>query len=381
MVSHNRTRPLANNQPTVISAPTLKGAYKLVKQQFGGDAVILGSRTVTRRQALGLGHEKIVEVMVQGPGGSATGFSLPQEAQVQPGTVPNQEMLAEIDRIEDLVKTISQEFEKRDLSASITRDNPLAEALISGGASANTVEKLLTRFTSETGQPVNNRVAGLSWLGNNLRASNCEWEGFYGCHAFLGTPGTGLSDFILATAAKLQELGRRTLVLNVLPADNGSVRQLQVEAARLGFDAAVINKPEQLQKSEEHLSRYDVVLVEMPSLGNQWTNPGGKLHSWLAANTSFHRHMLVSATQDPRDMESINRDARLWNCDWLGFTRLEQTGCPAKVLDFTDGIPLPISLIQEKGTVEIASSGKLLDFILGQSGIATGMTDSNQMEG
>jgi flagellar biosynthesis GTPase FlhF len=379
----NRTRPLANGQPTVVSAPTLKGAYKLVKQKFGEDAVIMGSRTVTKRQALGLGHEKMFEVMVQEPGsGKNAGTPVKAFGSLPLVETPTRtEMLSEVNRIEELVASIAGEYEKMDLAASITRDNPLAETLVTGGASSSTVEKLLTRFSSETGQPANNRVAGLSWLGDNLRASNCDWDGFYGCHAFMSNRGTGQSQFILAAAGKLQELGRRTLVLNVLPTDKGSIRQLQVEASRLGFDAAVIQKPGQLAKSEEHLSRYDVVLVDMPTLDNSLMATGGTLHSWLAGNTTFHRHMLVAATQDPRDMEKVNQDARLWNCDWLGFTRMELTGCPAKILDFADGIPLPISLVQENESVEIASSGRLLDFILGQSNTPLNNTDSHSAKG
>ncbi len=140
MDSRNRTRPLANSQPVVISASTLKGAYKLVKEEFGDDAIILGSRTVTRRQALGLGHEKIVEVMVQDPVAPTKRRRKPMTGSPSPlGTVAtatpaSKEMLAEVERIEELVKAIAEDYEKLDPQASITRDNPLAESLIEGGA-------------------------------------------------------------------------------------------------------------------------------------------------------------------------------------------------------------------------------------------------------
>jgi len=368
MVSRNRTSQQVDSRPAVVSAPTLKGAYKLVKQQFGDDAIILGSRSVTRRQPLGLGHEKIVEVMVQEPRGSRNPLNpMPNLGQNQETTgSPEMEMVAEVERIEGLVASIAQQYDKLDLKTSITRNNPLAESLLEGGASAETVQKLVTRFTSETGQPSNHRVAALAWLGENLKASNCEWEGFYGCHAFMGPVGIGQTNLILKAAAHLQALGRRTLVLNVLPEDSGQIKQLQVEASRLGFDAAVIQKPSQLMKSEEHLKRYDVVLVDMPHLGHQEMATGGTLHNWLSGNTTFHRHMLIPSIQDPRDMKSVVGSARSWNCDWLGLTRMEQTGCPAKLLEFIDSVPLPISLIEDRSAVDIATSGRLLDYILGQ---------------
>ncbi len=368
MVSRNRNRQQVDSQPAVISAPTLKGAYKLVKQQFGENAVILGSRSVTKRQPLGLGHEKMVEVMVQSPGTSSSRQSSTSDASTIPstGAATQLDMVSEVERIEELVASIAQQYDKLDLGASITRNNPLAESLLSGGASTETIQKLLTRFTSETGQEANNRVAALSWLGENLKASNCAWDGFYGCHAFMGPMGIGQTSMILSAAAQLQKLGRRTLVLNVLPEDSSQIKQLQVEASRLGFDAAVIQKPGQLMRSEDHLNRYDVVLVDMPHLGHPEMKTGGALHGWLSGNTTFHRHMLIPSTQDPRDMVATTQSARSWNCDWMGFTRMEQTGCPAKLLDFTDKIPLPISLVQNMGAVDIATSGQLLDFILGQ---------------
>ncbi|MCP4292330.1 MAG: hypothetical protein GY780_10925 [bacterium] len=368
---------MADSQPAVVTASTLKGAYKKVKAEFGDDAVILGSRTVTKRQPDGLGHEKIVEVMVQDPGGhtrkpesanqifQALGQSVSHENALQ------NDMETEVERIEELVRSITRDFDKLDPSSAIIRNNPLAESLVNGGADPRTITKLLTRFTSETGHASNDRVAALSWLGESLKASNCDWEGFYGCHAFLGSWGTGQSEMILATASRLQELGRRTLVLNVMPENRGQIRQLQVEASQSGFDAAVIQKPRQLTKSEEHLKRYDVVLVDMPNLDHSAMVTGGVLHGWLATNATFHRHMLISSNQDPRDMNSITMAAKNWNCDWLGLTRMEQTGLPAKILDFSDINPLPISLMENSGKVEIATSGKLLDFILGQSNHVT----------
>ena len=370
MVFRNKALQPVDSRPAVVSAPTLKGAYKLVKQQFGDDAIILGSRSVTKRQPLGLGHEKVVEVMVQEP----TTRRGRQHPVLNMGGVTHEssggtemEMIAEVERIEGLVASIAEQYDKLDLKTSVTRNNPLAESLVGGGASPETVQKLLTRFSSETGQPSNHRVAALAWLSENLRASNCEWEGFYGCHAFTGPVGIGQTNLILKAAIHLQKLGRRTLVLNVLPDDSGQIKQLQVEASKHGFDAAVIQKPNQLMKSEEHLKRYDVVLVDMPHLDHQQMAAGGILHHWLSGNTTFHRHMLISSIQDPRDMASVVSSSRNWNCDWLGFTRMEQTGCPAKVLEFIDAVPLPISLLEYKNEVEIASSGQLLDFILGQN--------------
>jgi len=379
MDSRNRTRPSAD-QPAVITAPTLKGAYKLVKQTYGEDAVILGSRTVTRRQPHGLGHEKFVEVTVQAPGTGARTGSAPSNGTADTSLTADQ-LLTEVERIENLVAEISEEVSRRDGPGGILANNPLARSFLEAGTSEATVQKLLTRFLSETGQRPDNRAAALSWLGKNLKASNCEWDGFYGCHAFLGPRSSDSFNLILDAAARLQKLGRRTLVLSVMPPHHGRVKQLQVEAARLGFDAAIIQKPQQLTRSEKHLGRYEVVLVDMPNVEHPQMDQGRILHGWLSSNTTFHRHMVVPSFYDPEDMDSLKEAARDWNCDWLALTGLEATRRPGKVLEYVDQIPLPLSLVGWDGNLEIAASGALLDFILGQPLVSTNLEKHANGEG
>ncbi len=65
-------------------------------------------------------------------------------------------------------------------------------------------------------------------------------------------------------------------------------------------------------------------------------------------------------------MDVLSEAARNWNCDWLALTGLEATRRPGKVLEYVDRIPLPLSLVGWDGNLEIAASGALLDFILGQ---------------
>ena len=257
MVSRNRTRPSADQVPVVISAPSLKEAYRQIKQEYGDDAVILNSRTVTHRQSLGLGNEKVVEVTVNPPGQplpsseGLPGMSGTTTSSAATPPLPG-EIEAEVERIEDLVKAIQEEFENHNQRGRILRDNPLGSCLLDAGTRAETVEKLLTRFTSATGKSPDERVAAINWLIENTRASNCDWDGFYGCHAFLGNAGCGRSEMVFNAAARLQEQGRKTLVLSVMPGNTGDVRRLQTAASELGFDAAVIQNRQQYTHRQRH---------------------------------------------------------------------------------------------------------------------------------
>ena len=230
------------------------------------------------------------------------------------------------------------------------------------------VKNLFTRFVGETGKMHSDRPAALAWLVDNLKASNCGWDGFFGCHAFLGNSGSGRTRMVLEAAAHLQKQGRKTLVLSVHPEHSGEIRRLQNAAAELGFDAAIIRKDSQLAMSEKHLGNYEAVLLDLPALGHASLAVGGAIHSWLGRNHSFHRHLVIPLDRDFQDLEELKAAARTWNCDWLALSRLDQTRLQGKILDLVESIPLPFSLwgetIGTRETLSIADSGALLDRIL-----------------
>ena len=379
METRKPSKRSADSGPGIFRAPTLKEAYRRVKRELGDDAIILGSRKVTQRQSHGLGQEQMVEVMASPSGLGSGRLSWPENetARENTGPIPTSselcaELTRDVERLEELVKSIEAEFQERQDSSARLADNPLAESLMAAGVQSGTMEKLLTRFSSETGKDAGDRVAALHWLTEGLRASNCQWDGFYGCHAFLGRPGCGRTSLVLQAAARLRNQGRRTLVLMVMPENKNDVRRLQTAASKLGFDGAIIESPNQLTRSEEHLNRYEAVLVDMPGFGTEGMGVGQTLHAWLSRNSGFHRHLVVPLESDPREMAGWDALARDWQADWLAASRCDMSEMPGKLLEFQDRLPLPYSLIGRKDggrvEVEIASSEELVDHILGTDG-------------
>jgi flagellar biosynthesis GTPase FlhF len=377
--------PSVENGPRVFRATTLKEAYRKVKMILGDQAVILGSRKVTQRQNMGLGQEHLIEVLAAPPGTPGGPLVWPEHGhseaprpaaqQAHGGSIDSAAELErslelEVERIEELVRAIGDEVQSSQKRSALLQANPLAETLMESGVQTETMEKLLTRFTSETGKSPQDRVEALNWITDNLRASNCEWEGFYGCHAFLGMPGSGRTSLVLEVAARLKTLGRKTLVLMVMPEDSSEVRRLQTAASKLGFDGAVIQKPGQLTRSAHHLERYEAVLVDMPALNSRDMAPGAALHSWLAGNASFHRHLVLPLDGDPGELPSLVATARDWQMDWLAVSRCDLSAQAGKILEFQDRLPLPYSLLSQRGDnggneIEIASSDSLVDRMLG----------------
>lgn len=384
MASSRNNRQPASEQVNVFYGSTLKDAYRQVEKKYGKEVIILGSRRIVRRQEKGLGQEHLVEVTVQPPGDGArretqvfnvsepTRAASPQRPAARSASAPIpddvvREISREVARIETLVQGVIDDM-SIEMDRSFVQGNPLAETLVAAGTDAAAVENLFTRFAGETGGGVTDRPAVLGWLNRNLKASNCAWDGFFGCHAFLGDSGSGRTTMVLAAATELKKLGKKTLVLSLHPAHAGEIRRLQNAAATVGFDAAIIRKDGQLASSESHLAKYEAVLLDMPDLDHESLAIGGPIHNWLARNPSFHRHLVVPLDRDLRDCDLLAEAARSWNCDWLALSRLDRTRMTGKILDLAERIPLPYSVCGEiqgaEHRLRIASSGDLLDRIL-----------------
>ncbi len=369
MATGSSSRRTPDQGPVVIAAPSLATAHRRIRERYGDDAVILSTRSVARRHELGLGQERGVEVVVQPPGALARAGRGPAPS-FAPGAdaaIPA-ELLLEIERIESLVEEVAAGYERgRADEAWLARD-PGAGALLAAGVSPAVVRRLQARCAAALGRAARDPDELRAWLATHLRASNCDWDGFYGCHAFLGDSGCGRSDLVLAAAARLQSRGRRTLVLAALPADPGHVHRLQEVASAGGYDAAVVNDARHLTGAEPHFADYDAVLIELPRLDDPAMALGGTLHAWLAPHVGFHRHLVVAADRDPADQPDLAAQARDWNCDWVAFSRLDRTRRPGKLLDVLEAVPLAVSLVGRDplhgGELAVGASAALAELLL-----------------
>ena len=366
----NKSNSPAGRSATVVEAPTLKEALRQVRNRYGKDARVIRSRSVTRRQPGSLGREKVVEVLVEpADGGGRRRTSMGNRpAGVAASPTLTREIAAEVERIEDLVRQIAVDQAGHFHRRQRLTNNPVGEALVNAGADPGVVVRLSERFQAETGADASDRTAFLQYLARNLPTGRGGWEGFAGTHVFLGAPGVGRTELVLAVAAKLATAGRQVLVLNLLPRHSGEVRRLQAEAAKHGYDAAVIQKPRQLNAAAEHLARYEAVLMDAPALGRAGNRGEEALQRDLIQNPSLHRHLVFPLDRDLRDCRSILDEARAWNCDWLALSRVDQTSLRGKILDLLDRFPLPVSLVGDRdwpeGEPSVADPGFLTDLIL-----------------
>jgi hypothetical protein len=365
----NNTRQ-AETGTTVVIGASLAEAYRKVRRRFGDEAVISGSRSRTRRKSSGWGTEQVVEVMVE-TGGAASldcGVPLPVAGDL------NAEIRYEVERLERMVADIVDPAPAP--SPEPGPANPLGEFLIDNGASPGTVERLLTRFVGETGCARNDRPGALAWLDGYLRTGQEDLASLQGHHAFLCEHESDRLELVLETARRLHGEGRKVLVLAVLPDPDRDLSRLRNTAGETGHDAAVLRDADQLGDLSREIEGYDMVLLDMPSLNHPAMAQSGILHTWLAANTDVHRHLVVPMDRDFLDLGDLREAARSWNGDCLVLTRSGRTSRPAKLLDLLDAIPLPVSMVPGMGERApgplLAASEMLLDLILKTDGTDKG---------
>jgi len=360
-------RPSAS-AASVVEAPTLKDALKQVRARYGEDARVIRSRTLTRRQAGGLGQEKVVEVLVEPARGGRGGPAGRPGRQTAASPQLAREIAAEVERIETLVRQMAvrqagHEVRRRQIAA-----NPVGEALVAAGADPGVVVRLSERCQAETGAAAGDRTALLEYVTRSFATGRGGWQDLAGTHVLLGAPGGGTTELLLRTAACLGAAGRQVVVLSVLPRHAGEVRRLQSEAAQHGYDAAVIQKPRQLAAAAAHLDRYDVVLVDGPSPAAQDDPDRRAIRQEIVENPALHRHLVFPLDRDLRDCRALFDLARAWHCDWLAVSRVDQCVRRGKLLDLVDQLPLPISLVSDPswpaGEPRLADPGLLTELVL-----------------
>lgn len=364
MEFHRNNTPQADAGVAVVTGATLSEAFKRVRQEYGGEAVIAGSRSRALTRGGNEPNDTVVEVLVETSGNPGR----PTRPLGNSPAAWRREITSQVERMERLVEDICRVETPAASMDGRSEDNPLAAHLVNNGASPGAVAKLLTRFAVETGFPRQDRPEALVWLTRYLDTGTGGLPDWSGHHVFLCEHAADRLDPVLNLARCLTEMGRRVLAVAVLPDPHRDEPRLQAMAAETGHDAAVVRDIDQLQGLMDHLAQYDHVLLDLPGLTSTRMADEGPIHSWLADNEQFHRHLAVPMDRDFQDLAHLLQIVRSWNCDWLALTRMDGTRRAAKLLDLVENIPLPVSFTLENGagsvTIRRANPEQLLDRIL-----------------
>ncbi len=272
-----------------VVAPDIRTALRMVKEQYGEDALILDTQTRRSPREGSLRLEEEVEVRVVAPEGRRDGARAEAETPGAAGAAP---LEVEVERLESLL----EEFERQLGEIEAADRHPLSAFLRGMGIStaamlavaADHAEEVPPFQQSEI-EPALDRLAGMLPCVEAMEIADLR-----GHHALMGGPGSGKSTVARKIAATLSRSGARVAMIAYAPEHPGERLRLETEADRLGYEAVLATDPRGLLEAVEFLQGRDLVIIDMPAFAESHVALLGRAEA-LLEGAPLLRHMLLPA--------------------------------------------------------------------------------------
>jgi len=186
--------------------------------------------------------------------------------------------------------------------------------------------------------------------------------------ALIGPTGVGKT----TTIAKLAAIGglakKRKIGLITLDDKRiGAIAQLEVYARILNIQMEVASSKEEVVKSLQKLKRKDIVLIDTPGISYRDTRQMGDLKDLLDNVGPVEIHLLLSAVTKEKDFNRILDRFRTIPIDSLIFTKLDESSEYGDLLNQLIRTKIPVSYFtsgpQVPEDIEVATLEKLVDRI------------------
>ncbi|MBL7202879.1 MAG: 50S ribosome-binding GTPase [Desulfobacteraceae bacterium] len=187
--------------------------------------------------------------------------------------------------------------------------------------------------------------------------------------ALIGPTGVGKT----TTIAKLAAIGGLTKkrAIGLITLDDkriGAIAQLEVYAKILGVQMEVASSKEEVGKSLKKLKRKDIILIDTPGISQKDTRQLGELKDLLDNVRPVEIHLLLSAVTKEKDFIRILEKFRVMPIDSLIFTKLDESSEYGDLLNQLIRTKIPVSYFtngpQVPEDIEVATLEKLVDLIL-----------------
>jgi flagellar biosynthesis protein FlhF len=339
-----------------FEAHTMTAALKMVKDEFGPDAVILSARTLRQNRGfLGAVRTSGVEVTAA----MDTGWPAYTAAgRMAAPTVPAP-ALAEPAHRRGLFHSLNASLR----SLAGRRGTPAPAA-----APAVELAELHHHFLSQEVQrdlaadlvEHIKRLPGYDALlgPDRLRALAVPALQEMGLHGFAGTQepgsprvralvgpnGTGKTSLVMKLAAvESVRRGRRVALATLDDQRIGAVEQLRIYAGILGVPLAVVTSAEEARRVLGDWSSMDSIFIDTPGVSPGETDRRSEVRRILNALTCREVHLVLSAGSREADLMAVIEAWRKVSVSGLAFTRLDETGVCGGLLDVLIRSQLPLS--------------------------------------
>lgn len=340
-----------------VVAPDIRSALKSVKEEFGEDALILGTRTrrVPREGSLRLQEEVEVTVVAAADHGGR------RQPAAAPGTGP--ENCADLETEVARVEVIVEEIERQLASSEAATRHPLALPLRELGISPATWLAIAADHAEEVPpfeqadlSPALGRLAGFLPCVEAMALKDLR-----GHHALIGRPGAGRSVLARKLAATVAAEGCRVALVAFAPQHPGERIRLEADSGLQGYEAVLANDPQALLEAVEYLGGRDLVILDMPAFTRTQSALLHRVES-LLGGAPLLRHLVV-----PADGHGIDAGGALAAAHYIAIARADLDDPLRLALDAGAAEAGMLSFIAtgpgSEGSISLASPRVLLESI------------------
>jgi flagellar biosynthesis protein FlhF len=345
-------------------ANTMAEALRSVKEEFGGDGLILSTKETASRPSSWFRGKSAVEVVAAIDNGDASDSDM--FTPTHQGEFQNSNARAA--ETPNLLTKVDHEYsEMRRALYSLARPAVPTGALFSDVAAyelyqdlvANEVdewlayklldEAQLSLVPGERGQKAA-LARAMSEVARGLIRTDSPADGLptRKIVAFVGPTGVGKTTAAAKLAAYLAlEKKKKVVLLTTDTFRIGAVEQLRTYAGLMGIPFRVVGQIADLPQALQEHEQRDYILIDTAGRSQRDLEAVHDLMQFLQATSQVERHLVLSATTKPLDMREIVDRFGTCHPDCLLFTKLDETSTFGPIFNELVRTQKPLSYIAD----------------------------------
>lgn len=375
-----------------FEAQDMTYALRLIKKQFGPQAVILSARTLKKETGMfGFLKRPSVEVtaatdsyQIQSRQGVSSEDSLEMHGgQIQPFGHRHS------DRKEKIRHFLANEM---DLPGKTGNPNPTKSPIskthpdvrsrlyrqlgsqgVEEGIASELIDELNSLLSSVRSPTTDTLKRTLIHILENrgITTKRVRIEaGKQKIAAFIGPPGVGKTSTIakLAVAAKIRNKNGSVALITLDNDRIAAIQQLKIYAKIIGIPIQAASNPKELKKTIKRFQNKSLILVDTAGLSQNNTGQINDLKGAFQRIRHLEVHLLLSATTKEADLMDMIQRFNPISFTRLIFTKLDESTSYGNLLNILVRTKIPFSYFTNSRDIpdgiEIATLEKLVDLIL-----------------